>query len=65
MKIDPDEKDIAIEKDFFSMEIPVEARAGAYNNLFFNMQANWRDHHSLYRTLYDRKICLPLSYPWT
>ncbi|MBK8517096.1 MAG: DUF389 domain-containing protein [Saprospiraceae bacterium] len=42
MEIDPNEKDLFVEKNFFSQNIPYADRATVFNNLFFNFKANWK-----------------------
>lgn len=42
MHIDPNEKEINIEKDFFSEDVPVENRAAVFNKLFFHYKKDWK-----------------------
>lgn len=42
MNIDPNDKDIYIEKNFFSQNIPPEGRAYVLDKLFFNFQGKWK-----------------------
>ncbi|MDP3556944.1 MAG: DUF389 domain-containing protein [Bacteroidota bacterium] len=51
MDLDPNPKDIFVEKNFFSQEIPFEGRAAAFNNLFFNFKDNWKISFGLMLTL--------------
>lgn len=47
MRIDPHEKDICIEKNFFTQEVPVEERASVFNELFFHYKKDWQNAFSL------------------
>jgi uncharacterized hydrophobic protein (TIGR00271 family) len=46
-QIDPNEKDIHIEKNFFSQDIPVEERTSVLNKLFFHYKKDWQSSFSL------------------
>jgi uncharacterized hydrophobic protein (TIGR00271 family) len=41
VQIDPNEKDIDIEKNFFSEDVPVENRTSVFNKLFFHYKKDW------------------------
>jgi uncharacterized hydrophobic protein (TIGR00271 family) len=47
MEIDPNQKDIFIEKNFFSNNIPVEERTAVFNSLFFHYKENWKSSFGL------------------
>lgn len=47
MHIDPNEKDIDIEKNFFSQVVPIEERAPVFNKLFFHYKKDWQISFSL------------------
>lgn len=47
MRIDPSEKDIYIEKNFFTQNVPVEERASVFNKLFFHFKRDWQSSFSL------------------
>lgn len=47
MQIDPNEKEIFIEKNFFSQDVPVEERTPVFNKLFFHYKKNWQSSFSL------------------
>lgn len=47
VQIDPNEKDIQIEKNFFSQDIPVDERASVFNKLFFHYKKDWQNSFSL------------------
>lgn len=47
MQIDPNEKDIFIEKNFFSQDIPVEERTIVFNKLFFHYKKDWQSSFAL------------------
>lgn len=42
MQIDPNEKDIYIENNFFSQDIPIEERNAVFNKLFFHYKKDWQ-----------------------
>lgn len=42
MQIDPNEKDIYIENNFFSQDIPLEERNAVFNKLFFHYKKDWQ-----------------------
>ncbi|MEZ7498886.1 DUF389 domain-containing protein [Flavobacterium sp. Arc3] len=42
MQIDPNEKDIYIENNFFSQDIPFEERNAVFNKLFFHYKKDWQ-----------------------
>lgn len=42
MQTDPNEKDVFIEKNFFSQDIPIRDRASVFNSLFFHYKRNWQ-----------------------
>lgn len=42
MQIDPNDKDIYIEKNFFSQDIPLEERTAVFNKLFFHYKEDWQ-----------------------
>ena len=42
MQIDPNSKDVFIEKNFFTQDIPVEERTAVFNSLFFHYKKNWQ-----------------------
>lgn len=41
-QIDPNEKDVDIEKNFFSEDVPVEKRTAVFNKLFFHYKKDWK-----------------------
>lgn len=41
-QIDPNEKHIDIEKNFFSENVPVEKRTAVFNKLFFHYKKDWK-----------------------
>ncbi|WP_317897656.1 DUF389 domain-containing protein [Aurantibacillus circumpalustris] len=47
MQIDPNSKDIFIEKNFFSQDIPIEERTSVFNNLFFHYKKDWQSSFAL------------------
>lgn len=47
MQIDPNEKDIYIEKNFFSQDLPIEERTAVFNKLFFHYKKDWQSSFSL------------------
>lgn len=47
MQIDPNEKDIYIEKNFFSQDIPLEERTAVFNKLFFHYKKDWQSSFAL------------------
>lgn len=51
MQIDPNEKDIYIEKNFFSQDIPIEERTAVFNKLFFQKKNDWQISFALMLTL--------------
>lgn len=42
VQIDPNEKHIDIEKNFFSEDVPVEKRTAVFNKLFFHYKKDWK-----------------------
>jgi uncharacterized hydrophobic protein (TIGR00271 family) len=42
VQIDPNEKDIYIENNFFSQDIPFEERNAVFNKLFFHYKKDWQ-----------------------
>lgn len=46
-QIDPNGKDIDIEKNFFSEDVPVEERTAVFNKLFFHYKKDWQISFSL------------------
>jgi uncharacterized hydrophobic protein (TIGR00271 family) len=42
VQIDPNERDIYIEKNFFSQDIPLEERTAVFNKLFFHYKKDWQ-----------------------
>lgn len=42
VQIDPNEKNVDIEKDFFSEDVPVEKRTAVFNKLFFHYKKDWK-----------------------
>ena len=47
MQIDPNEKDLYIEKNFFSQDIPLEERTAVFNKLFFHYKKDWQSSFAL------------------
>lgn len=47
MQIGPNEKDIHIEENFFSQDVPVEERTSVFNKLFFHYKKDWQSSFSL------------------
>lgn len=47
IQIDPNEKDIYIEKNFFSQDIPLVERTAVFNKLFFHYKKDWVSSFSL------------------
>lgn len=47
MHIDPGSKDVFIEKNFFSQDIPVEERTSVFNSLFFHYKKDWQSSFAL------------------
>jgi len=47
VKIDPNEKDIYIEKYFFAQDIPLEERTAVFNKLFFHYKKDWQGSFAL------------------
>lgn len=43
VQIDPNEKDLDIERNFFSENVPVEERASVFNKLFFHYKKDWQN----------------------
>jgi uncharacterized hydrophobic protein (TIGR00271 family) len=42
VQIDPNEKDVYIEKNFFSQDVPIEERTAVFNKLFFHYKKDWQ-----------------------
>ncbi|MGO4770451.1 DUF389 domain-containing protein [Flavobacterium sp. W22_SRS_FK3] len=42
MQTDPNAKDVFIEQNFFSQDIPIDQRAAVFNSLFFHYKKNWQ-----------------------
>ncbi len=47
MKIDPNQADKYVEKNFFSQDVPVQDRKYIFNKLFFHYQKDWQSSFSL------------------
>src|SRR5665647_567107 len=47
MEIVPNEKDVSVEKNFFSQDIPPEERTAVFNSLFFHFKKNWKSSFGL------------------
>ena len=47
MQIDPNEKDIYVEKNFFAQDIPLEERTAVFNKLFFHYKKDWQSSFAL------------------
>ena len=47
MEIDPNAKDVFVEKNFFSQIIPVEERKYVFNKLFFHYKKDWQQSFAL------------------
>lgn len=47
MQIDPNEKDIYIEKNFYTQDIPLEERTAVFNKLFFHYKKDWQSSFAL------------------
>ena len=47
MEIVPIEKDVLVEKNFFSQDIPPEERTAVFNSLFFHFKKNWKSSFGL------------------
>lgn len=47
MEIDPNAKDVFVEKNFFSQIIPVEERKYVFNKLFFHYKKDWQSSFAL------------------
>ncbi|SEG38187.1 uncharacterized hydrophobic domain-containing protein [Halpernia humi] len=61
MQTDPNEKDVYIEKNFFSQDIPVSDRTSVFNSLFFHYKKNWQVSFALMLFLSVSIGCLGLS----
>ena len=42
VQIDPNEKHVDIEKNFFSEDVPIDKRAAVFNKLFFHYKKDWK-----------------------
>ncbi len=47
MEIEPNTKDIFVEKNFYSQDIPVEERTYVFNKLFFHYKKDWQSAFAL------------------
>lgn len=61
MLIDPNEKDIHIEKNFFSQKFLVEERTSVFNKLFFHHKSDWKSSFYLMLFLSVGLVSLGLS----
>jgi uncharacterized hydrophobic protein (TIGR00271 family) len=61
VQIDPNEKDIYIEKNFFSKEIPIDQRSSFVNQLFFHYKNDWQQSFLLMLLLSIGLAALGLS----
>lgn len=61
MEIDPNAKDIFVEKNFFSQDIPVHERKYVFNKLFFHYKNDWQSSFALMLFLSVGIACLGLS----
>lgn len=61
MYIDHNDKDIQIEENFFSENVPIEQRTEVFNRLFFHYKKDWKKSFSLMLLLSVGIACLGLS----
>ncbi|MCB0727690.1 MAG: TIGR00341 family protein [Ignavibacteriae bacterium] len=61
MQIDPNEKEVYIERNFFSQDVPVEERTNVFNKLFFHYKKDWQGSFGLMLFLSVGIACLGLS----
>lgn len=61
VQIDPNEKDVDIEKNFFSEDVPVEERTSVFNKLFFHHKKDWKTSFLLMLLLSIGLVSLGLS----